>query len=154
MTLPGNLFVWYFYTARALKAEAMPTLNWSNTMPWTRMGEWMYRSTYYWPRRKLEVSVSFTARPLYLLENALSTQWIGDWVGPGVGVDDMERIKTRVQFWTLGLSSPVASRCTDCAIPASIACAVNVLLLLVLFIDWWGRILLVNVHELRYVLNW
>jgi hypothetical protein len=49
------------------------------------------------------------------------THWIGGWVGPRAGLDDMERR----QFLTLpghnsepSVVEPVASRYTDCVIPA------------------------------------
>jgi hypothetical protein len=34
----------------------VPVLNQISTTPWRRMGEWMYRSTYSWPRHRLEVN--------------------------------------------------------------------------------------------------
>jgi hypothetical protein len=37
--------------------------------------------------------VSFTFRPLYPQERAPSTHWIGGWVGPRAGLDDMEKGK-------------------------------------------------------------
>jgi hypothetical protein len=66
---------------------------------------------------------SFTPLPLYPRERALGTHFIGGWVDPRVGLDDMEKWK----FLTLsGLELPppppvvqfVASRYTDWAIPA------------------------------------
>jgi hypothetical protein len=65
--------------------------------------------------------VSFTPLPLYLQERAPGTHCIGGWVDPRAGLDDMAKWK----FLTLpGLElrlsvvQPVASRYTDCAIPA------------------------------------
>jgi hypothetical protein len=37
--------------------------------------------------------VSFAPRPLYPGERALGTHWIGGWMGPGSGLDDVERRK-------------------------------------------------------------
>jgi hypothetical protein len=58
-------------------------------------------------------------------ERAPETHWIGGWVDPSAGLDDMEKWK----FFTLpGLElqpsvvQPVASRYTDCAIPALSLC--------------------------------
>jgi hypothetical protein len=54
-------------------------------------------------------------------KRAPGTHWIGDWVGPRAGLDDVEKRK----FLTLpGLElrllvfQPVVSRYADCAIPA------------------------------------
>jgi hypothetical protein len=51
-------------------------------------------------------------------ERTLGTHWMGGWVGPRAGLDDVEKRK----FLTLpGLEhQPVASRYTDYAIPAPI----------------------------------
>jgi hypothetical protein len=38
------------------KGKVVPVLNWLRITPWRRMGEWMYRSTFSWPRHQLEVS--------------------------------------------------------------------------------------------------
>jgi hypothetical protein len=38
------------------KGEVSPVLNELSTTPWRRIGEWMYRSTFSWPRHKLEAS--------------------------------------------------------------------------------------------------
>jgi hypothetical protein len=32
----------------------------------------------------------FTPLPLYSLEKSLGTHWIGDWMGPRTGLDDVE----------------------------------------------------------------
>jgi hypothetical protein len=37
--------------------------------------------------------VSFTPLPLYLRERAPGTHWIGGWVGPRAGLDDVEKRK-------------------------------------------------------------
>jgi hypothetical protein len=66
------------------------------------MAEWMYRSTFSWPRYYLEESDQVHA-PAALTpdERAPSTHWIGGWVGPRTGLDDTEKrvwifyIKTR-----------------------------------------------------------
>jgi hypothetical protein len=46
-----------------IKGKVVPVFNELST-PWRRMREWLYRSTFSWPRHYLEV-VSFTPRPLY-----------------------------------------------------------------------------------------
>jgi hypothetical protein len=47
-------------------------------------------------------------------ERAPGTHWIGGWVGPRFGLDDVKKRK----FLTLPSAvQPVASRYTDCAIP-------------------------------------
>jgi hypothetical protein len=37
--------------------------------------------------------VSFTPRPLYLRRKSPGTHWVGGWVGPGTGLDGVERRK-------------------------------------------------------------
>jgi hypothetical protein len=39
-----------------LYSKVAPVLNEWSTTPWRRMGEWMYRFTFSWPRHQLEVS--------------------------------------------------------------------------------------------------
>jgi hypothetical protein len=51
----------------------------------------MYRSIFF------DLDTSFKPRPLYPPERALDTHWIGDWVDPRVGLDDVEKRK----FFTL-----------------------------------------------------
>jgi hypothetical protein len=55
-------------------------------------------------------------------ETAPGTHWIGGWVGPRTGLDDVERRQIlslpEHELATLRQSSPVASRYTDCAISA------------------------------------
>jgi hypothetical protein len=46
----------------ASKNKVVPVLNKLSTTPWRRMGEWMYRSTFSWPRHLLEVSDQLHAR--------------------------------------------------------------------------------------------
>jgi hypothetical protein len=65
--------------------------------------------------------VSFKPQPFYLEGNTSGIYWIRVWVGPRAGLDDVEKRK----FMTLTHSSsdlsvvhPVASRYTNCAIPA------------------------------------
>jgi hypothetical protein len=36
---------------------------------------------------------NFTLRPLYRKERSYGTYWIGSWVGPRSGLDDMEKLK-------------------------------------------------------------
>jgi hypothetical protein len=65
--------------------------------------------------------VSITPRPLYPRERAPGAHCIGGWVDRRAGLDDVEKRK----FWPyrdsspdLSVVQPVASRCTDCTIPA------------------------------------
>jgi hypothetical protein len=64
---------------------------------------------------------SSTPRPLYSRGKSPSTHWIGSWVNPRTGLDG---VKKRNILHTLEIAllrsavQPVASRCTDCAIPA------------------------------------
>jgi hypothetical protein len=37
--------------------------------------------------------VSFTPRPLFSGERAPDTHWIGDWVDPKAGLNDMKKLK-------------------------------------------------------------
>jgi hypothetical protein len=43
----------------------------------------------------MEVSGSFTPRPLYPPGKVPGTHWIGGWVGPRTGLDDAEKRKFR-----------------------------------------------------------
>jgi hypothetical protein len=65
---------------------------------------------------------SFTTR-----EKAPGTHWIGGWVGPRAGLDDMDKRKfltlPRLELRPL-VVQPVARRYTDYAIPALIICLV------------------------------
>jgi hypothetical protein len=58
------------------------------------MGEWIYRSTFSWPRHWLELSGQLRA-PTALPPGgkAPGTHWIGGWVGPRDGLDDVEKRK-------------------------------------------------------------
>jgi hypothetical protein len=46
---------WYRQPLRK-KVKVVPMLNELSTTPWRRLGEWLYRATFCWPRHKLEVS--------------------------------------------------------------------------------------------------
>jgi hypothetical protein len=56
-------------------------------------------------------------------ERARGTHWIGGWVGPRTGLDDVERTQILalpgLEFDPSAVQ-PVASLYTDCAIPASV----------------------------------
>jgi hypothetical protein len=60
--------------------------------------------------------VSFTPLPLYPRERALGTHFIGGWVDPRAGLDDMDPTGTRTPAPLV--VQPVASRYTDWAISA------------------------------------
>jgi hypothetical protein len=55
-------------------------------------------------------------------ERAPSTQWIGGWLAPRAGLDDVEKRKfltlDGTQTPTSLVVQPIASSYTDCAIPA------------------------------------
>jgi hypothetical protein len=56
-------------------------------------------------------------------ERAPETHWIGDWVGPRAGLDNLEKkffILPGIELWPV--LQPVASRYTDYAISAPITC--------------------------------
>jgi hypothetical protein len=58
------------------------------------MGEWMYRSTFSFTSALVGVEFS-ASRPDRFTpgERAPGTYWIGGWVGPRAGLDDMEKWK-------------------------------------------------------------
>jgi hypothetical protein len=70
--------------------------------------------------------VSFTPRPLYPRERASDTHWIGSWVDPKAGLDDVEKRKfltpPGLEIRPYGLPARSESlyrlRYPDCAIPA------------------------------------
>jgi hypothetical protein len=54
-------------------------------------------------------------------ETAPGTHWLGGWVGPRAGLDDMEKWKFLLPPELKSdplVVQPIASRYTDCAIPA------------------------------------
>jgi hypothetical protein len=57
------------------------------------MGGWMYRSTFSDLSTSWRLVVSFTTRTLYPQVKSPGTHWIGGWVNPRAGLDDMERRK-------------------------------------------------------------
>jgi hypothetical protein len=57
------------------------------------MREWMYRSTLLDLGTSWSWVVSFTALPLYPGGKETSTHWIGGWVGPRAGLDDVKKKK-------------------------------------------------------------
>jgi hypothetical protein len=84
----------------------------------------MYRSTFSWPRHELEVSGQLHAPAALPRERAPGTHFIGSWVDPRAGLEDMEKWKL-LTLQGLELPPPmvvqsVASRYIDWAIPASI----------------------------------
>jgi hypothetical protein len=80
------------------------------------MVEWIYRATFSWPWHYLEVSGQLHV-PAALPPG--KEHWIGGWVGPRAGLDDVRREKS----WPYRDSNPdssdvkpLASRYTDYAI--------------------------------------
>jgi hypothetical protein len=63
--------------------------------------------------------ISLTPLAALLPEKELHTHWIGGWMGPRTGLDDVER---RESFPLSGIKlRPVARRYTDCTIPVLMA---------------------------------
>jgi hypothetical protein len=80
------------------------------------MGEWMYRSTFSWPRHKLEVSGELRA-PAALPPGKEPP--LEGWVGPRAGLDDLENfLSYRDSKSHPSVVQAVVSRYTDYAIPA------------------------------------
>jgi hypothetical protein len=52
-----------------VKDKIVAVLNWLSSVQWRLIGEWMYRSTYSWPRNSWRWVVSFTPLSLYFWEN-------------------------------------------------------------------------------------
>jgi hypothetical protein len=53
----------------------------------------MHSSTFSRPRHLLEVWSASRLGPLYPGERAPGIHWIGGWMGPGAGLDDVEKRK-------------------------------------------------------------
>jgi hypothetical protein len=63
--------------------KSCPCDNQFSAVQWRRVGEWMYRSTFSWSRHYLEMSGQLHSR-------ATDVHWIGDSVGPRIGLDDLD----------------------------------------------------------------
>jgi hypothetical protein len=63
-------------------------------MPWRHMAEWMYRSTFFLKSALIggEWSASRSGR-FTPEEKAAGTHWIGGWLDPRTGMEDMEKRK-------------------------------------------------------------
>jgi hypothetical protein len=90
-----NLQWWYLLLLQERserERKVVPVLN--KLSHWRRMGQWMYGSTYSWPRHWLEVSGQLHA-PVALPpgKSPPSTLWIGGWMGCRTCLDDVERKK-------------------------------------------------------------
>jgi hypothetical protein len=81
------------------------------------MGEWMYTSTFSLTSALVGDECSASRRCCFTPgERVPGTHWIAGRVGPRAGLDDVEKRKF---LYLPGLElQPVASRYTDCAIPA------------------------------------
>jgi hypothetical protein len=70
------------------------------------MGEWIYRSTFPWPWYYLVSGQLHASAALPPGKQPPGTHWIGGWVGPRAGVDDMEKRKfltlPGLELWPLG----------------------------------------------------
>jgi hypothetical protein len=51
------------------------------------MGKWRYSSIFLDIGTRWRLVISFMPRPHYLRINRPGTHWIGDWVGPRVGLE-------------------------------------------------------------------
>jgi hypothetical protein len=84
------------------------------------MGEWMYRSTFFLTSAIVGGDRS-ASRPSRFTpgERAPGAHWIGDWVDPRAGLDDMEKKFLNLPGLELDPSvvQPIASRYTDYAVP-------------------------------------
>jgi hypothetical protein len=76
------------------KGEVVPVLDYLNTTPWRRMGEWMYRSTFFLTSA-LVLGEWLAYRPCRFNpgERVPGTNWIGCWLDPRAGLDDVEKRK-------------------------------------------------------------
>jgi hypothetical protein len=87
--------------------------------------------------------ISFTTLPLYHRERVPGTNWIGGWVGPISGLDDVEKRKLLslpgLELRSLLLSSPLGSRYTDCAISAPLIYIIELLVQWDYSISWIGN---------------
>jgi hypothetical protein len=54
-----------WYPLIGVKVKVVPVHNQSSTTPWRRKGQWMYRSTFSWPRTSWKWVVRLTPQPLY-----------------------------------------------------------------------------------------
>jgi hypothetical protein len=65
------------------------------------MRDWMYRSAYSWPQHQLEVSCQFHTPAALPPGNVSGTHWIGGWVVPTAGLDDVESRKISPLLWQI-----------------------------------------------------
>jgi hypothetical protein len=83
--------------------KIVPLLNQLSTTPWRRMGEWMYISTCFLVSA-LAGGEWWASRPGRFTsgEKDQGAHWMGGWVGPRAGLDNMERTKflTPPPGWT------------------------------------------------------
>jgi hypothetical protein len=93
------------------------------------MGEWMYRSTFPWPRHKLEVSGQLH------VPAALPLVPTGGWVGPRAGLGGRGEEEILNPTWTR-TPTPRSSRPHPVAIPTTLPRLSNVVFI-ILKITWW-----------------
>jgi hypothetical protein len=71
--------------------KVVHVLNCLNTMPWSRTREWLSRSMLFGLGISWRWVVSFTPLSFYLWGKRPDTHWIGGWVGPRVGLQDIAK---------------------------------------------------------------
>jgi hypothetical protein len=89
-----QFFIYMHFYKHGLDYELIvPVLNELSTTPWRRMGESMYRSTFL--TSELAGGKWSASRPgrFTFGERAPCTHWVGGWVDPRVGLDDLEKRK-------------------------------------------------------------
>jgi hypothetical protein len=84
----------FFILCLSIKRKLVPVFNYLSTKPLRRMGEWIYRSVFSWTRQVVGGEWS-GSRPSHFTpgEKAPGTHWIGGWLNPRVGLDDVEKRK-------------------------------------------------------------
>jgi hypothetical protein len=75
--------------------KVVPMLNLLSTIPWRRMGEWIYRSTFLDLSTSWRWVLSFTSRPLCPRGESPSSRYSLDrvWVDPRAGLGHVKRRK-------------------------------------------------------------
>jgi hypothetical protein len=84
------------------------------------MGKWMLRSTHSWPLRQMALSGLLDTRVASPTRKVASgTHWIGFWVGPRTGLDDIEKRKFLILSGSQ-IPTPTASSPWSVAVPTAL----------------------------------